>query len=377
MQLLAAMVYWLLVLQGQAMPTLTWPAPVGHAWSIVYGVLSPFVFGFLFTALPIWVNGRAISRATYLTSAALMAVGSLLFYPGLALARLDVVALSLHLVGWAVALLALLRLLRSAPPGDMRQPWAVWVTILLGWLGDASYLAWRISGNDQFTTLAEALAIWGFLTPLFLAVCHRVIPYFTSQVLRNHVPVRPYVGLWAMLAACLTHAVLTGMDLAPWTWPTDLMLSAIALWFSFVWGIRRSLPERLLAMVHIAFLWAGVAFMLFGLDGLMRAHGMAGFGFAPLHALGIGFFGSMLIGMASRVSLGHSGRKLKCDAPTWWLFLTIQLAALIRMLPDLFPGLIDYRVVSLSGLIWLLTFAVWVVRYAPFYWQQRIDGKPG
>jgi uncharacterized protein involved in response to NO len=62
---------------------------------------------------------------------------------------------------------------------------------------------------------------------------------------------------------------------------------------------------------------------------------------------------------------------------TWWLFLTIQLAAVVRMLPDLFPGWVDYRVASLAGLICLLTFVSWAAKYSPIYWRPRADGKPG
>ncbi|NWG86285.1 MAG: NnrS family protein, partial [Hydrogenophilaceae bacterium] len=96
-----------------------------------------------------------------------------------------------------------------------------------------------------------------------------------------------------------------------------------------------------------------------------------------LHALGIGFFGSMLIGMASRVSLGHSGQALEADALTWWLFWLVQLAALVRLLPDLLPGIAPYRIASVAAAIWLVAFGGWAWRYAPYYWRPRADGKPG
>ena len=45
------------------------------------------------------------------------------------------------------------------------------------------------------------------------------------------------------------------------------------------------------------------------------------FGLAPLHTFAIGFFASMVLGMASRVTLGHSGRPLVLDNFTWLLFI--------------------------------------------------------
>ena len=67
--------------------------------------------------------------------------------------------------------------------------------------------------------------------------------------------------------------------------------------------------------------WGGTAFALYGADSLLRLAGTSGtLGLAPVHALGIGFFAAMLLAMATRVSLGHSGRPLKADGLVWALF---------------------------------------------------------
>ena len=377
LQALFAMLFWLAYLVWPDRLALTWPGSAAHAWTMLYGLFPAFVFGFLFTALPNWVNGLAIRRWEYLTTALLFATGGLLFYVGLLIPGPDLLALGLYLAGWLIGLLALLRILRTCRPGDNRQPWAVWFATGLGLLGASAILAWRVTSNAEWLFLGEELGLWAFLTPLFLAVCHRMIPFFTSRIVNNYVLVRPYSALWMMLGASLGHAVLTTSGHGQWTWLTDFTLAGIAFWFSLRWGFRRGLTVRLLGMLHIAFLWAGLAFALFGIDSLMQLSGSVGLGIAPLHALAIGFFSAMLVGMAARVSLGHSGRKLECDDQTWWLFLAIQCSAIIRMLPDLAPNWIDYRLTHLAGLIWLLAFTVWVMKYASIYWRPRLDGKPG
>jgi uncharacterized protein involved in response to NO len=206
-----------------------------------------------------------------------------------------------------------------------------------------------------------------------------MLPWFTSRVLANYVIIRPYGPLWAMLGACLSHAALEIAGLAAWTWLADLPLAALAFWFLTRWGVSRGLrAERLLAMLHIAFVWAVLAFSLFGLDSLAMWLGSDwGLGLAPLHALGAGFFASMLLAMASRVSLGHSGRPLKADGLTWTLFWLVQASALARMLPDLVAGLGLPWLYYLAALLWLAAFGAWAWRYAPMYWRPRVDGKPG
>ena len=102
-------------------------------------------------------------------------------------------------------------------------------------------------------------------------------------------------------------------------------------------------------------------------------------GKGPLHAITIGFFTSLLIAMASRVSLGHSGRMLILDWVTWGLFLGIQLTALLRVVAELgvFDSLFDLNLNVIISLLWVICIGVWVIRFAPFYITARADGHPG
>ena len=85
----------------------------------------------------------------------------------------------------------------------------------------------------------------------------------------------------------------------------------------------------------------------------------------------------MLIGMASRVTMGHSGRPVAADAAMWSAFCMMQAAALLRVVSDL-PGLPGgYVVMWLSSALWLGAFALWAWRFAPAFWRPRLDGKPG
>ena len=100
------------------------------------------------------------------------------------------------------------------------------------------------------------------------------------------------------------------------------------------------------------------------------------FGLAPLHALGIGFFSGMILAMASRVTLGHSGRPLELDRAIWLLFLGFQATAVIRIVADLVPAMAAVFYL-LAALVWLGCFGMWAFRFAPIYWRARVDGKPG
>ncbi len=409
LQCVLAMGYWLAFLSSglgsmPALPDTAVPAVAAHGWLMVYGIFPFFVFGFLFTAVPNWLEVPHPARAGYLTVALPLALGALLFYPGLYLPTVAAVALGLHLMGWVAALRVLWRLLGMWAPlaptpassagrrptamrvvqavpaqaVDRRHAQVALLACSLGALGEAAFLHGLLTGAPVAWRLAESLGVWGFLTPVFLAVCHRMIPWFTSRVVPDYAPFRPGWALWGMVAACLTHAVLEIADLGVWLWLADAPLAMLACWLALRWysaGIHR---VRLLAMLHIAFPWAGFAFTLYAVDSLGRLVGTGwNLGHAPLHALGIGFFASMLLAMAARVSLGHSGRKLEADGLTWGLFWLLQVTAVTRLLPEFMPALDQSRWMSLAALGWLAAFTSWAWRYAPFYWQARVDGKAG
>lgn len=368
----ATMLWWMVALSGGsgAHPM---PAGLMHGWQMLYGFFPFFVLGFLFTAMPNWLNGPAIARRDYLLAGAGMTLGVVAVYAGAV-----AVGLLLHLAGWSVALAALWRTLAGAGDPDRRHGLACWLAAALAGLGELLVLAGWSLDRPAWWAAGLELAVWGFLTPLFLTVCHRMIPWFTSRVVANYVMIRPYPPLWALWAGCLIHFGLVAAGRGEWSWLVDWPMAAIAFWFSARWGFARGFQVRLLAMLHLAFLWAGVAFALHGLDSLAAWLDLGWrAGHAPLHAFGIGFFGAMLIGMASRVSLGHSGRKLEADGFTWALFWAIQLVALARMAPDLGAGWFPHALVDLAGWAWLLVFGAWAWKYAPFYWRPREDGKPG
>jgi len=152
----------------------------------------------------------------------------------------------------------------------------------------------------------------------------------------------------------------------------------MAIHHSRLWKFRRSFEVRLLAMLHIAFLWFGVAMALYTVQSLALLVGNVWIlGRAPLHALGIGFVTGMMVAMASRVTLGHSGRALEADNLTWRVLFGVNLAAALRIGAEFLPPAIAGTLNVLAAATWLAALAPWAWRYLPMYLRPRIDGKPG
>jgi uncharacterized protein involved in response to NO len=381
---LATVAWWLVELLGRHTsawlpPAWAIPAAWAHGFLMIYGFFPFFIFGFLMTVYPNWMNGAKVPPRRYVPAFLLLAGGVALFYLGLVAGKgLLMVALLLMLIGWGISVHALIDVLVSARHPDKLHPKITSVALVAGWIGLFAYLLWLVTGNALFAVFALKAGVWFLLLPIFFTVSHRMIPFFSSRVLNNYAIVRPISALWVMLACSYGHGLLEMAGGNAWLWLVDLPLLAQTLYLSWHWQVQRSFEVRLLAVLHVGFAWLSVALALYGVQSLALLAGKTVLGFAPLHALTIGLFGSMVLGMASRVTLGHSGAELECDRPTWMLFWGFQLAALARIGGDLpLARTAAGHFYLLAAVVWLACFGPWFVKYAPKYWRPRSDGQPG
>jgi uncharacterized protein involved in response to NO len=98
-------------------------------------------------------------------------------------------------------------------------------------------------------------------------------------------------------------------------------------------------------------------------------------GLAPLHLLVIGYFSAMVIGMVSRVSLGHSGRELRADTLTWTAYLAVVAAGIVRVGAELATAMATGPLMIVAAALWLIAFGAWAWRYVPMYVTQRVDAR--
>lgn len=116
----------------------------------------------------------------------------------------------------------------------------------------------------------------------------------------------------------------------------------------------------LLTVLFISLAWLPLAFALYSAQSLVTLlTGVHGLGRAPAHALFIGFFGSVLVAMVTRVTQGHSGKLLVLPPVAGFAFVAIQAVAVLRILAELATDAALWQ--ALSALAWLVALAPWVV----------------
>lgn len=379
---LLTMLWWTLELAAIRFGWGAWPQPSippiwAHAMLIQYGLFPLFMFGFLMTTFPRWMDGPTVPFVRYLPVAGGVLGGYVLAHVGLlGLPLLLKAGMVLMLAGYLVGVATLAGVMRRAGARN-RHGWSCLVAFTSGTVGLASFVIWLLfqagAGWPQF---AIKLGTFGFLLPMYFTVCHRMLPFFTRNIVGDYDMVRPGWSLPVVWALLLTHLALDLGGRLDWLWLPDIVLALIFGWHALAWQPWRALRPGLLAVLHIAFAWLPVAFVLFSIQDLVLVlDGSWILGRAPLHALAIGFFGSMLVAMVTRVSHGHSGRPLAMGVVPWTCFALLQLVAIIRICAEFETDSWLWMVVAGAG--WLLAFLPWVLRSAWIYLTPRMDGRDG
>jgi uncharacterized protein involved in response to NO len=171
--------------------------------------------------------------------------------------------------------------------------------------------------------------------------------------------------------------LVVAVDIA---WPGSALAGWLAALGAVAQGARlaqwqgwRVSNEPILWILHVAYLWlpAGLA-----LKALSLLTGVPAAAFW-LHALTVGAIATMILGVMTRVSLGHTGRPLRLHALVTLAYLLVSAAALVRIVGAWLPTLGYAHAIALSAALWTAAFALFLWIYAPILLKPRADGRPG
>jgi uncharacterized protein involved in response to NO len=355
-------------------------APIwAHSFLMLFTVLPTFILGFLFTTFPRWMNGPEVPRPAYLATAALLVTATCTWIAGVHNGTaLQLAGAALALAALVIGLVALLRVLVDARQVVSHAIVAA-TGVAVGVVSLAGFGYGLYVGSDFALHFAVRSALWGFLLPVFFAVCHRMIPFFSQNAIPGYVAWRPLWILVSVVGLAYARLLLGTAGALDSLVFLDVALAILAATCAVRWTSPGARGNPLLWTLYAGFAWLPVAMALqAGRDASFALTGQWALGRAPIHALGIGFFGGMLVAMVTRVTMGHSGRPLRMGPAALACFAGVQLAAIARVWSEIAtaPGVIRNLLLG-SAVLWLLAFGAWTFGHAGIYLAPREDGKPG
>lgn len=384
--LAVASLWWLAALvDGQAVVSLPWALAPGHAHALLmsFSYMPMFFAGFVCTAGPRWLELPGVDARELVPIAGLWVAGWAACLAGAHLqAPVAAVGLALVAASWSAFCTRFVQMLLESRVPDRLHLGIIAGACVLGALAMWVAATAVALGEAQLLHRLVPIGLWWFIAPVFVAAVHRMVPFFgvAATALDERVPnglllvglvlvaLQPLAGA-NFAAATAWHAALAVLD-------AGAALSVALLLVR--WRKTQNLGIRLLAMLWVGFAWLGIAFALQAVHAGLLAAGSAAVGvrLAALHALGMGFFGSTMIAMVSRVTCGQAGRTLNAERWVWRLFLVLQAAAALRILTSLGSGGAPVLLVA-TALLWAVATVAWSLRYMSWYGRPRADGRAG
>jgi uncharacterized protein involved in response to NO len=370
--------WWFAVQLGRAGLGASFEPPVpgllSHGAIMLFLVFTPFMFGFLATVFPRWQPAPELRAGLCMAVFSLLLLALPFLLTGLYVSQaLFVLGWLLYCSGWTLLLGGLFASWISAK-NTVPHSAGVLTGLAAGLLASLGFAWMLLEKRFDFWPYIRSLGLWGFLIAVFFTVSHRMVPFFTSCVIKDYRIWRPDWMLTAFVALALSRAVL---EMHPaLAWIPSLGMAGIALTLALKWRPRVKHGNRLLGVLHISFAWLALGLVLQLAQDIGAGLGVHWLGRAPLHALSMGFIGGMLVSMVSRVTMGHSGRPLALGGTGWWIFLATQLGAATRVAAEVLTA--QGAVLNLAAaLVWSLSLTGWALKFGPVYLQPRVDGRPG
>lgn len=378
---LLAMLWWTgwLASQRWGLTDVSWVQPYAgwlHAFVMQYQMLPSFIFGFLLTTFPRWTGMPEFDRWRYAPVGLGLFGGQLATLLGATGWNAGItVGLWMTVAGWAAGMATLAPVLWREP-GHTWHARSCFAGLLLGFIGLLAWAAYVLGvASASWAFASIKLGTFGLLLPVYWTVAHRMFPFFAGNAVKGYTPWRPLWLLGVAWPLLLVHLALELAHAYAWLWPVDAALLGVSVWMLWRWWPRGTKPA-LLTVLFAGFAWLPVTFALYGLQSAVyAASGAFTLGRAPAHALFVGFFGSLLVAMVTRVTQGHSGRPLVMPKVALYAFIAVNIAAIVRIGAEL--AVDTGAAQALAGVLWLVALAPWIACIGRIYLTPRIDGRPG
>jgi uncharacterized protein involved in response to NO len=376
-----AIIVWVSMWSGRlALPTwgrVSW----WHGHELIFGFAVAAVAGFILTASAVWSGRRAVQGLPLMALVFVWLLGRVAFL------------LSAYVPSWLVACcdLVFLPLLAGCSiwtlygSGQWRNYALVAVLIALTMCNLMMHLAvlgievTPLFGLIQLQLSGEAAlrAAIDIVILLLSIIGGRIIPPFTANALnRDGVEHaikrfvwldRSIIGVFVLLTLARILSVQTGMLVL------SIAAAALTVGRMWTWQTWRTLHYPLLWSLHVGTFWIVVGLML---DAAWLA-GLSIPASTGVHALTIGAVSGSILAVVTRVGLGHTGRLLSLPVGAVWIYVAINLAALVRVILVITPANYYSEMLWLSAVCWSFAMLLFVNRYFSILVNSRPDGRPG
>ncbi|MBV1888773.1 MAG: NnrS family protein, partial [Proteobacteria bacterium] len=337
-----------------------------HSHEMIFGFAAAAIGGFLLTASANWAGRPPVKGFVLILISLAWLAGRLVMTFSALLNPVWVMGIDVLYLGLLIVVIGN-TLIRAKNRRNYKVIAVLVALFCLNTLYHISSLGGPISAN---TAIRIALVM---VTVMIAIIGGRIVPAFTTNWLRQQnrleqtgKPQSPRMTDELALTLSLVLAVSWGF------FPEQLFTGWVAILAGLFHGLRMlgwkglaTVAEPLMFVLHVAYGWLVVALILLGISICFGGFPQS----AAIHGLTVGAIGTMILSVAVRVSLGHTGRPLKATKIISLMFGLIAVAAVLRTVAPI--GSYYLELISLSGIFWISAFVLFMIEFIPIYFQPR------
>lgn len=363
-----AIAFWLPLFYGE-LATQSLFAPVDwHVHEMLFGYLPAVMTGFLLTAIPNWTGRLPVQGLPLLGLVLLWLAGRIAVFFSLEIGWAIAAAIDIAFL-FAVVLVAAREIVAGRNWRNLKV--LAPVTVLF-----AANILFHWEANQYgVTDLSRRLGL-GAVIVLILVIGGRIIPSFTHNWLARENPGRLPISFNRYDAVVI---LISAVALAAWTFVPERAETGVLLILAALlnaarlgrWAGDRTWRDPLVLVLHVAYAFVPLGFLLAGLAALVPDLVPPA---AGIHAFGSGAVGAMTLAVMTRATLGHTGQALKAGPAICLIFLAVIVGALLRIAAACHPAFAG--LMPLSGVVWAVAFLGFAAFFAPALLRPRKRAQP-
>ncbi len=364
-----SMFFWFVFYVAGGNIFVSMPLTVWHGYEMIFGFTMAVVAGFLLTAVTNWTG---LPTAT----GGMLSILFLFWFIARVLAFMPTSVPIWPKITCDLVFMILLISIILRPIIIVKQ-WgqsAVISKLILVFLcGGVLFISLHYANIDvEHKVLRFAIYM---IISLILTIARRVMPFFIERGVGYPVTLRN-----SRVLDLTSVVLLIGFSIVDIFFYHPILVAILASLLCIVHVIRLTgwYTHGIWSKPLLWILYLGYLFIISGF--LLKVFVLFGHRFddASLHAFTAGGIGLFIIGMMSRVALGHTGRNIGSPPHQLvWIFSLIILSAVCRVFLPLINEKYYITYIGSSQVLWTLAYIIFIYVYYPILTSPRPDGKLG
>lgn len=364
---LFAIFLWVGILIGYFKNPIKIDSVVWHSYEMIFGFARAIIFGFIFTAGQNWTGKTIIKGRNLAFLVFLWLLGRFSFWN---LGEFSYIFWGIDVCSNIITLILLFpKFIVKGQEHNRSMLFLSFLFTILHITIGFNIFSERLGNVNLYLIHISLFVVLNFIS----IIAGRIVPFFTRVVVTNYdyhasETIDEIINQSSFLFLFSELIVFWIEDLTVFAGIFSIFMGIIHLIRFFNWKPWKSVSFPILWILYLGYFWLVLGFFFYG-----TTH----FNIFPtssaIHMFSIGAIGVFIYGMLTRVSLGHTGRKIVASPLTIFAYFSLNIAVFIRVI---LPLLHDYKNAYLwSGSLWVVAFLAFVFQYFKILTSPRPDGK--